>query len=446
MRTQRAATLLALLDLPRVGPKTVWDALTREGATLESAAAAVAARVPGGAARLAAALPARAAAVARAQDLGLEVLTVLGPGYPAVLAFGPLPPPPVLFVRGRLPRRLRADHVNELASVGVVGTRSATSAGLQEARALGAALADAGAVVVSGLALGIDGAAHRGALDAARRNAGTAPTVAVLGGAHDRLHPQAHARLAEAIVAAGGAVISEHPPGTSPQPASFLRRNRIIAALSHVLVVVEAGARSGALDTVDHAGRLGRDVLTIPARPSDRRRAGNLALLRGKAKVLVDLTDLAVHLASVERVAAALTAMAATGAPLVPAPGAPPLPVPAADDGSALEAAGPASASPRAATGPGALAEPSPAGPGAAATATPPSPRRGSLPPVGYGCLRVLAALARGGDASFDGLLARLTRSGARRRPTPAELAGCLVRLELAGCLVRADDGRYRAA
>src|SRR5690606_27051505 len=223
-------------------PKTVWDALTREGATLESAAAAVAARVPGGAARLAAALPARAAAVARAQDLGLEVLTVLGPGYPAVLGFGPLPPPPLLFVRGRLPRgrraghahgrrprRLRADHVNELASVGVVGTRSATSAGLQEARALGAALADAGAVVVSGLALGIDGAAHRGALDAARRNAGTAPTVAVLGGAHDRLHPQAHARLAEAIVAAGGAVISEHPPGTSPRPASFLRRNRIIA-------------------------------------------------------------------------------------------------------------------------------------------------------------------------------------------------------------------------
>lgn len=420
---QRAARLLALLALPGVVAGKVYEAF-KARQSVEATYAYLASTLPGARERLASLLPGCEAAVERALVAGLQVLTVQDDGYPPVLKDERLPPPPVLFVRGRLPRQLLAPYVNELAAVGVVGTRKASSEGLAEARHLGASLAAAGAVVVSGLALGIDGAAHRGALEARRRDEGAAATVAVLGGAHDRLHPRAHQALAEEIVATGGAVVSEHPPGTPPRPHLFLHRNRLIAALSRVVVVVEAGERSGANSTAQHAVRVGRDVLTVPARPSDRRRAGNLQLLRDGAKVLVDLTDLAAHLSSVTPVAEALRALAegrtpsgATQARLFPAGSGPP------------EAAGPPSAGSRA----------------GAPELTPPAGVT-RAPPVGYGCLRVLAVLTRDGDASFDGLLARLTRSGLRARPTPAELAGCLVRLELAGRVRRGDDGRYRPA
>ncbi|HEX7038860.1 MAG TPA: DNA-processing protein DprA [Trueperaceae bacterium] len=428
MKLRRAARLLALLGLPGVGARAVWDEYGR-ARSVEGAWSAIAAR-RGAAPLLADALPACEAAVAAAVESGLEVLTFQDDGYPPLLKDALLPPPPVLFVRGSLPRQLLAPDLFGLASAGVVGTRKATADGLAEARYLGSALAAAGAVVVSGLALGIDGAAHRGALDARRADPRAAPTVAVLGGAHDRLHPKAHEALAEAIVAGGGAVVSEHPPGTHPQPHLFLHRNRVIAGLSRVLVVVEAGERSGALNTADHAARIGRDVLTVPARPTDRRRAGNLGLLRGGAKVLVDTSDLAAHVWSPESVAAALEAMAAGGR--------------RARDGEGA-------AKPRSGVDPRDAAPPGPfpdaPSPRRAATgsdredADAPAPPR----PPGHGCLRVLAVLARDGDASFDGLLARLTRSGVRRRPTPAELAGCLVRLEVAGCLTKGDDGRYRA-
>ncbi len=421
MDLQRAARLLALLSLPGVGARGLWAAFSHAH-SVEGAWASLAAR-PGAAHRLAAALPECEARVAAAVAGGLSVVTLQDAGYPPVLKDDRLPPPPLLFVRGRLPEQLLVPHVAELDAAGVVGTRKATAEGLAEARYLGSALAAAGAVVVSGLALGVDGSAHRGALDARRADPRAAPTVAVLGGSHDRLHPKAHAALAEAIVESGGAVVSEHPPGTHPQPYLFLHRNRLIAGLSRVLVVVEAGERSGALNTADHALGIGRDVLTVPARPTDRRRAGNLGLLRSGAKVLVDAGDLAVHLSSSRGVGEALTSMAARNgrrasrgvsveAPLVNGGSGPPPRSPA------VGAAEAATARPRLAT---------------EAAGSP-----------GRRCLRVLAVLARDGDASFDGLLARLTRSGLRRRPTPAELAGCLVRLEVAGCLTRGEDGRYR--
>ena len=440
MVVQRAARLLAMLTLPGVGPATVYRELKERGSA--HAAYAALGRARGATRLLDEALPACEAAVARAVDAGLQVVTPLDPGYPAVLADEHLPPPPVLFVRGRLPAQLLVPHVVDLASVGVVGTRRATQLGLAEARALGSALAAAGAVVVSGLALGIDGAAHRGALDAMERDPGAAPTVAVLGGAHDRLHPKAHGSLAEAIVAAGGAVVSEHPPGTDPQPHLFLRRNRLIVGLSRVLVVVEAGERSGALNTAWHAGNVGRDVLTVPARPTDRRRLGNLLLLRRGARPLIDLSDVAVHLSSSGSVADALTALAESSGGVraaVPASGSAPTgarppEAPSAASGPTREGSGAGIGQNGLYDGP--ASRPRPSGPAVDA--------RASSRPLGRGCLRALAVLTREGEASFDGLLARLTRSGRRARPTPAELAGCLVRLELAGCVVRGEDGRYR--
>ncbi len=423
MHHERAARLLALLSLPGVGPAAVWQAFAQHG-SVEAVWRLAERTWPGSRRALRSALPANLAAVAQAEAAGLRVLTLQDGAFPGVLKHEHLPPPPVLFVRGVIPAQVQAPDLADLAAVGVVGTRAATQAGLAEARALGAALAAAGAVVVSGLALGIDGAAHRGALAAGRASSGAAPTVAVLGGAHDRLHPRSHARLAEEIVERGGAVLSEHPPGRNPQPYFFPQRNRIIAALSCVLVVVEAGERSGALDTVTHALRVGRDVLTIPARPSDRRRSGNLKLLREGAKMLVDLGDLAAQLSSVPGVSRALAEMAARGA---------------APSGSAVSPRPPSVHDQRGRSGAS-----EPVGGAAASGHASPGLARPSAP--GYGCRRVLALLARHGDQSFDGLLARLTRSGARSRPTPAELAGCLARLDVAGCLSRGEDGRYRAA
>src|SRR5690606_20826988 len=147
-----------------------------------------------------------------------------------------------------------------------------------------------GLVVVSGLAYGIDAAAHRGALeggaesveDAARGAVGRryrtdaradgpwpGATVAVLGGGHQVLYPASHRSLADAVVRGGGAIVSEWPPHVRARPHHFLRRNRIISALARVVVVVQAGARSGALGTATHAAEQGRAVLVVPAFPND---------------------------------------------------------------------------------------------------------------------------------------------------------------------------------
>lgn len=154
-----------------------------------------------------------------------------------------------LFVKGSLPRG---------PAVAIVGSRRASRYGSAVARRLGAMLGGAGWVVVSGLALGIDGEAHRGALDAG----GT--TAAVLGSGIDVWYPVRHRSLGEAILEAGGAVVSEFPPGTPPAPWRFPCRNRIIAGWASVVVVVEAAERSGALITARLAAEWGRDVLALP--------------------------------------------------------------------------------------------------------------------------------------------------------------------------------------
>jgi DNA processing protein len=224
------------------------------------------------------------AVLARAEAAGLRVATPADDDYPASLRGAP-DAPAALFVRGRLPEGGGVAAPGAPPWVAVVGTRSASPYGLRVARALAEDLARGGAVVVSGLARGVDGAAHAGAL------AGGGETVAVLGCGADVAYPPEHAALA-AEVAARGAVVSEHPPGTPPHPGHFPRRNRIVAALARAVVVVEAPVASGALATARIAVEIGRDVLAVPG-PVDRgTHAGCHRLLRdGAASVCEGARD-----------------------------------------------------------------------------------------------------------------------------------------------------------
>ncbi len=188
-------------------------------------------------------------------------------------------PPSVIFCQGRLPPP-------GTPSVAVVGTRSASAYGLSFATRLGRELSGAGVTVVSGLARGIDGAAHRGSLE----SGGSLPTLGVLGCGLDVLYPSEHAGLQREVAARGG-LVSEYPRGTPPQKWHFPARNRLVAALAAALVVVEAPNRSGALITVDLALELGREVLVVPGPVGWRQSEGTLALLREGATLIRDAQD-----------------------------------------------------------------------------------------------------------------------------------------------------------
>ena len=188
--------------------------------------------------------------------------------------------PWALIARGD-PRLL--DGLEPFGAVTVVGARRATSYGREIARELGRELAAAGMVVVSGLAFGIDACAHRGALDAGR-------TIAVLGCGPDTAYPAAHRSLWRAICEKG-LVISEFPPGAAPWRWTFPARNRIMAALAGMTVVVEAAARSGSLITADLAADLGRDLGAVPGPVTSRASAGPNGLLAGGACVVRGAQD-----------------------------------------------------------------------------------------------------------------------------------------------------------
>lgn len=200
----------------------------------------------------------------RCEQLGIDVVTVTDPRYPRALRYtdgAPL----VLFLRGN--NRGRA--VPE-TSIGVVGTRAASVQVCQRASMIASDLVSAGFVVVSGLALGIDGAAHRGALE----HECECPTVAVLAHGLDKMYPASHQGLASQIIASGGLLVSEYPPGTEPLKHHFLARNRIIAGLSRGVVIVQAGARSGSLVTAQFAVDFGRDVFIVSSESDDDRYCG----------------------------------------------------------------------------------------------------------------------------------------------------------------------------
>ena len=224
------------------------------------------------------------------------------PRYPALLA-ELHDPPQRLYVRGALVEALRGP------AVAVVGARSCSPYGADVARTLGRELAAAGVVVVSGLARGIDGEAHRGALDAG------GPTVAVLGCGIDRDYPRSNAVLAQRVVD-GGVVVSEYPPGVEPAPWRFPARNRIIAGLSLATVVVEARERSGALITADFALELGRDVFAVPGEITAALSVGTNDLLRQGAAPLLRVDDVLAAL-GIERAPASTPELSPVAADLL---------------------------------------------------------------------------------------------------------------------------------
>lgn len=234
------------------------------------------------------------AAVASWRSVSSSLVALGTPGYPQALA-ELTDPPPLLFVRGAMPASLLAGP-DVPRAVAVVGTRRATPWGRAFARDLGHDLAAADVVVVSGLALGIDAAAHRGALDGQRRH-DRHGTVAVLAGGLDAVHPPAHHQLAERI-AERGALLSEHPPGVRPTRGAFPRRNRIVAGLVAAVAVVEAPLRSGVRHTVEVASQAGRDVWVVPRTPDGDIGRAAARLLADGAAPLTGAADLIATLPS----------------------------------------------------------------------------------------------------------------------------------------------------
>ena len=198
--------------------------------------------------------------------------------YPVLLREIPNAPAEI-HVRGALPAA-------QSPAIAVVGTRKATSAGVKIAEEMGMRLARQGLIVVSGLAMGIDAAAHQGAL------AGGGKTIAVLGNGIDEIYPAQNERLAERILTTGGAIISEYPPGEPSFKGNFIYRNRIISGLSVAVVVVEAPMKSGALATAGFAAEQGRSVFVIPGPITHPNYVGSHGLIRDGAILVTGASDI----------------------------------------------------------------------------------------------------------------------------------------------------------
>lgn len=205
-----------------------------------------------------------------------DVVRQRAAGYPATLATLP-DGPSLLYIRGAL----APEDVNGVA---VVGSRSCTAYGRRMAERLAQGLSRAGFTVISGLARGIDGVAHRAALDAGGR------TIAVLAGGLSRIYPPEHADLADAVVGSG-ALLSEAPMALEPLPQMFPQRNRIISGLSRAVIIVEAAEKSGALLTAKHAAEQGREVLAVPGQADSEASSGTLRLIREGATLVRHVDD-----------------------------------------------------------------------------------------------------------------------------------------------------------
>jgi DNA processing protein len=217
------------------------------------------------------------AAIAVGATTGMEVVAWFDSRYPALLNCIE-DPPPVLWTRG-------AVEVLSKPAVAVVGSRAATIYALDVGARLGGELAERGIVVASGLARGVDSAAHRGCLD------GGGPTVAILGSGLDRIYPAEHKNLVETIVN-NGLIVSELGPGAMPVPENFPLRNRIISGISLAVVVVEASEKSGSLITARCALEQGRDVMAVPGSILTGRNRGSHSLLKDGAKVVETADDI----------------------------------------------------------------------------------------------------------------------------------------------------------
>lgn len=229
----------------------------------------------------------------RCHELGVRVLIHGQPDYPALLIDDPLPPP-LLFVKGDL-------ELLDGRRAAVIGTRNATAAGRDTARTLGRALAESGVHVVSGLARGIDGCAHRGVLEAV----GDGRPIAVVASGHDVVYPREHQALWSSV-AERGLLLSEAPPGAAPEAYRFPMRNRIIAALAEVVVVVESREQGGSLITVTQAIERNIPVMAVPGGVHNRAAAGTNQLLRDGAELVLDADDVLMALSIDHRRAVAV--------------------------------------------------------------------------------------------------------------------------------------------
>jgi DNA processing protein len=227
--------------------------------------------------RLARARTAAKEALEAANGAGMCALSWADRRYPSLLAAIP-DPPPVLWLRGCV-------EALETPSVAIVGSRAGSTYAREVGHELGSALAARGVTVVSGLARGVDAAAHQGALAVGGR------TVAVLGSSVDIVYPPEHTGLAAEVVARG-ALVSEFPPGTRPRPAHFPMRNRLISGLSRAVVVVEAAEKSGSLITARLALEQGREVMAVPGNALSGRNRGAHALLKDGAKLVEGVDDI----------------------------------------------------------------------------------------------------------------------------------------------------------
>lgn len=213
--------------------------------------------------------------LAVAHRLGATPLFTVERDYPAVLA-GIEAPPPLLYAKGNLDLLKRP-------AVGIVGSRQCSAAGVQLTKLFASQLAEAGFVIVSGLARGIDRAAHEASL--------AGGTVAVLAGGIDWVYPPEHAELQRRI-GTEGCLVTERPPGLQPRDKDFPRRNRIIAGLVYGVVIVEAAARSGTLVTARYANELGREVFSVPGHPLDPRAEGTNRLIKQGATLVTETADI----------------------------------------------------------------------------------------------------------------------------------------------------------
>lgn len=270
--------------VPGIGPRMTVALLARFGtaAAVFSAAPSELREVQGIGMKLSQAIaraPSRQDAadeIERCRQRGISILTPRMAGYPRLLR-EIHDPPPVIFARGTIEER-------DSLGIAIVGSRHATQYGLQQAERLAGSLARAGLTIISGLARGIDAAAHRGALAAGGR------TIAVLGSGLESIYPPEHVQLAD-DVAGAGCLLSEAPPRTQPVSGAFPQRNRLISGLSLGVIVVEASIQSGALITARHAMEQGREIFAVPGRVDSRVSHGCHRLIRDGAKLVETAED-----------------------------------------------------------------------------------------------------------------------------------------------------------
>lgn len=266
---------LKLARTENVGPVTFDQLLQRFGTATEALAALPGLAARGGRSSLKLATDAQVdKELADGSALGARLIASCEAAFPQALAALD-PPPPLIWARGRV-------ELLDQPSVAVVGARVASAAGQRFARGLASELGQSGHVIVSGLARGIDAAAHEGSLPTG--------TVAVLGGGVDDIYPPEHANL-YARIAESGCVVSESEPGRTAVARDFPRRNRIISGLSRAVVVVEAELRSGSLITARLAAEQGREVLAVPGSPLDPRAKGTNDLIRQGAALCEGAED-----------------------------------------------------------------------------------------------------------------------------------------------------------